>query len=173
MGLYGFLSYSVITRAREIGIRRALGARPARVIGLVLTEVGMVTATGLAVGIVGELAGSRFVTVLLYQVKPLRPCRHQTGAARNSRRSNDGVAGVMRLRAARCRRALKALRHECNPRFPNTGPTAGFYNGPTCTTPISRSEWPSGRALPQSPGPANLAGLRLSFLWQPVRSTGG
>jgi ABC-type antimicrobial peptide transport system permease subunit len=70
IGLYGVLSYSVIMRTREIGIRLALGARPLRVIALVLTEVGVITTIGLAVGIAGGFAGSRFITALLYQVQP-------------------------------------------------------------------------------------------------------
>jgi ABC-type antimicrobial peptide transport system permease subunit len=70
VGLYGILSYSVVARTREIGIRLALGARPLRVIGLVLTEVAVVTTIGLAVGVAGGFAGSRFITALLYQVQP-------------------------------------------------------------------------------------------------------
>jgi hypothetical protein len=70
VGLYGTLSYSVVVRTREIGIRLALGARPMRVAGLMLTEVGIVTTIGLAVGIAGGLAGSRYITTLLYQVLP-------------------------------------------------------------------------------------------------------
>ena len=50
VGLYGVLSYSVVQRTREIGIRLALGARPLRVMGLVLSEVGAMTVIGLALG---------------------------------------------------------------------------------------------------------------------------
>jgi ABC-type antimicrobial peptide transport system permease subunit len=70
VGLYGILSYSVVARTREIGIRVALGARPLRMIGMVLAEVSVITAIGLAVGMAGGIAGSRFVTALLYQVQP-------------------------------------------------------------------------------------------------------
>ena len=70
VGLYGTLSYTVLVRTREIGIRLALGARPMRVAGLMLTEVGILTTIGLAVGIAGGLAGSRYITTLLYQVLP-------------------------------------------------------------------------------------------------------
>lgn len=70
VGLYGVLSYSVVARTREIGIRIGLGAPPLRVIRLILTEVGVITTFGLAVGIAGGFAGSQFITALLYQVKP-------------------------------------------------------------------------------------------------------
>ncbi|MEX2264594.1 MAG: ABC transporter permease [Bryobacteraceae bacterium] len=70
VGLYGVLSYSVVQRTREIGIRLALGSRPSRVVGLVVSEVTLVTSIGLAVGVAGGIATSRFVTGLLYQVQP-------------------------------------------------------------------------------------------------------
>jgi hypothetical protein len=70
VGLYGLLSYSVVQRTREIGIRMALGSRPSAVVGLVVYEVGLVTAIGLALGVAGGIAVSRFTTTLLYQVKP-------------------------------------------------------------------------------------------------------
>jgi ABC-type antimicrobial peptide transport system permease subunit len=70
VGLYGVLSYGVVQRTREIGIRLALGAQPLGVVGLVVSEVGLVTALGLAVGFAGGIAVARFITALLYDVKP-------------------------------------------------------------------------------------------------------
>jgi predicted permease len=70
VGLYGVLSYSVIQRRRELGIRLALGARPLGVIGLVLSEVGVMAAVGLVTGAAGAFAAARFVTALLYDVSP-------------------------------------------------------------------------------------------------------
>lgn len=70
VGLYGVLNYSVVQRTREIGIRIALGARPIRVVGLVASEVATVTCMGLGAGVAGGVFASRFVTTLLYEVKP-------------------------------------------------------------------------------------------------------
>ncbi len=70
VGLYGVLSHGVTQRTREIGIRLALGARPLRVVGLVVSQIGLVTLIGLVIGIAGALAGSKFFTALLYEVKP-------------------------------------------------------------------------------------------------------
>jgi putative ABC transport system permease protein len=70
VGLYGVLSYGVVQRTREIGIRVALGAQPLKVVGLVLSEIGLVAVIGLGLGLIGGIAASRFVTALLYEVKP-------------------------------------------------------------------------------------------------------
>lgn len=70
VGLYGVLSYSVVQRTREIGVRMALGARPLGIVGLVISEIGLVTALGLGLGIAAGFGASRFITTLLYEVKP-------------------------------------------------------------------------------------------------------
>ena len=70
VGLYGVLSYSVVQRTREIGIRLALGAQPLRVVGLVLSETGALTIAWLVLGAAGAAFAARFITVLLFEVKP-------------------------------------------------------------------------------------------------------
>jgi predicted permease len=69
VGLYGVLSYSVVRRTREIGIRVALGARRTSVVRLVLAEVGLVMAVGLAAGFAGGKLLAGFVENLLFEVK--------------------------------------------------------------------------------------------------------
>jgi putative ABC transport system permease protein len=69
VGLYGVLSYGVAQRAREIGIRLALGAQPAGVVGLVVSDVGAMAAAGLAIGAIGAIAAARYVQPLLYEVR--------------------------------------------------------------------------------------------------------
>jgi ABC-type antimicrobial peptide transport system permease subunit len=70
VGVYGLLSYSVLQRTREIGIRLALGAQPAQIVALVLREVGGMMVVGLVIGGVGAALTGRFMTVLVYEVAP-------------------------------------------------------------------------------------------------------
>jgi predicted permease len=70
VGLYGVLSYSVVQRTREIGIRVALGARQSRVIGTVLTDIASAVAAGAVLGMGAGLYLSRFVETLLFEVQP-------------------------------------------------------------------------------------------------------
>jgi predicted permease len=69
IGLYGVLSYSVVRRTKEIGIRVALGARQLGVVRLVISDVMLVIAVGLGIGIAGGFALGRFVASLLFEVK--------------------------------------------------------------------------------------------------------
>ena len=66
VGLYGVMSYSVRRRRREIGIRVALGAKPGRVLAMVLRQSLIMTAAGLAIGLAMALALGRFTSSLLY-----------------------------------------------------------------------------------------------------------
>ena len=73
VGLYGVLAYTVAQRTREIGLRMALGAGPAQVRGMVLRQVGVMTAIGAAVGLAGAIAASRGAGALLYQLEGSDP----------------------------------------------------------------------------------------------------
>jgi predicted permease len=69
MGLYGVMAFVVARRTKEVGLRMALGAQPASVIWLVMKEVLMLLAIGLAVGIPAAIALGRFVANQLYGIK--------------------------------------------------------------------------------------------------------
>jgi len=73
IGLYGVLAYSVAQRTREIGVRMALGADAGSVRGLVLRQVGVMTAVGGATGIVGAIGLERAAQSLLYELQGYNP----------------------------------------------------------------------------------------------------
>jgi predicted permease len=68
VGLYGLLSYAVVRRTREIGIRVALGATRTRVMRTLAGEAGLAVALGVVAGLGGGLYLSRFVQSLLFEV---------------------------------------------------------------------------------------------------------
>ena len=70
VGLYGVLSYAVARRTKEIGIRLALGARSAAVVRLVVGDVALLVASGLAGGVAVGLLLARFLASLLFEVRP-------------------------------------------------------------------------------------------------------
>ena len=70
MGLYGVMAYMVTRRAREIGIRMALGAMKGNVVWLVMREVLVLVGAGMAVGIPAALALARLVRAQLYGIEP-------------------------------------------------------------------------------------------------------
>jgi predicted permease len=73
VGLYGLLSYEVTRRTREIGIRMALGARRADLVRLVVWQGIALALVGTIVGIAAAIGVGRFLTSLLYEVKPADP----------------------------------------------------------------------------------------------------
>jgi ABC-type antimicrobial peptide transport system permease subunit len=66
IGLYGTLAYATARRTSEIGIRMALGARRAQVVGMVFRENAWVAAGGSAAGLVIAVLASRVLATFLY-----------------------------------------------------------------------------------------------------------
>jgi len=73
VGLYGVISYSVTQRAREIGVRIALGARRGNVIGSVVGRAMALTGLGIGLGTLGSLAAGKVLSGLLYGVTATDP----------------------------------------------------------------------------------------------------
>jgi putative ABC transport system permease protein len=73
VGLYGVMSYTVVQRTQEIGVRMALGANNKDVLGMILAKSFRITCLGLLIGILGAFAFTRLLSSLLYEVKPADP----------------------------------------------------------------------------------------------------
>ena len=73
IGIYGVLSYSVSQRVQEFGVRMALGASRASVLGLVLGQGARLAAVGVAIGAIGAFMVTRAVQTLLYNVTATDP----------------------------------------------------------------------------------------------------
>jgi predicted permease len=73
IGIYGLLSYSVARRTSEIGVRMALGAKRSNVLWLILREILVLVAIGIAIGVPVALAGNRLAAKLLYGLSPADP----------------------------------------------------------------------------------------------------
>jgi putative ABC transport system permease protein len=73
IGIFGVMSYSVVQRTREIGIRIALGAAPGAVLRMVVGGALALAVGGVAIGLVGAAASSRLLSALLFGVSPIDP----------------------------------------------------------------------------------------------------
>ena len=77
IGLYGALDYAVKSRTREIGVRMAVGAQPARIVALFSRDALLLTASGIALGLCVYAAASKVFTLwisrILYDLRPWDP----------------------------------------------------------------------------------------------------
>jgi putative ABC transport system permease protein len=73
VGVYGTLSYTVVQRTRELGIRMALGAQRAHVFGMVIRQGMGSAAVGMSVGSIAALGATPVLSSLLFGVKPADP----------------------------------------------------------------------------------------------------
>jgi putative ABC transport system permease protein len=70
IGLYGVMSYLVLRRTRELGVRIALGAERSGIVMMILREAGILLAIGLAIGSVLAMAAASFVQSLVFGLPP-------------------------------------------------------------------------------------------------------
>jgi predicted lysophospholipase L1 biosynthesis ABC-type transport system permease subunit len=73
VGLYGVMSYQVLRRQREIGIRMAMGAEAGLLLRLVVSEGMRLSLLGVVLGLMGALALTRLMGSLLYGIAPWDP----------------------------------------------------------------------------------------------------
>jgi putative ABC transport system permease protein len=73
LGIYGVLAYFVSQRSRELGIRLALGARPAEIFRLVVGQGMRPVAIGAAIGVIAAAGLTRFMQSLLFGIQPVDP----------------------------------------------------------------------------------------------------
>ena len=73
VGLYGLMSYAVLRRSAEIGLRIALGALPAHVLRMILRESLTLVCLGVASGVAAAYGASRLIATMLFGLSPADP----------------------------------------------------------------------------------------------------
>jgi putative ABC transport system permease protein len=73
LGIYGVMAYSVAQRTHEIGVRMALGAEPGDVLRLMVRDGMRLAGIGVALGIVGSIATTRYLQTQLFGVRTIDP----------------------------------------------------------------------------------------------------
>ena len=73
IGIYGVMAYTVSQRTREIGIRMALGAEKSDVLGMVVRQGMLLVGAGVALGLAGAMAVTRFAVSVLFGVSATEP----------------------------------------------------------------------------------------------------
>ena len=104
------VAYAVSQRTREIGIRMALGAKPAHVLSIVLRQLSAPVAAGLIAGVAGAAALSEFLRGILYGISNLDPVTYLAAIAVFI--VTVAVAALLPARRALRVDPIRALRYE-------------------------------------------------------------
>jgi ABC-type antimicrobial peptide transport system permease subunit len=110
IGLFGVTAYSVAQRTKEIGVRMALGAQRANILGLVMREAMILVIIGLGMGAVGAVMAARLIETQLFNVAPSDPVT--IGAALLLMTTVAGIASIVPARRASAVDPMVALRYE-------------------------------------------------------------
>jgi putative ABC transport system permease protein len=110
VGIYGVISYSVMCRTHEIGVRMALGAERARIARMVVSWAVLLAAVGVIIGVGGSLALTRLLRSMLYEVSPTDPAVF--GGAAIFMLAVAALAGYLPARRAARVDPMDALRQE-------------------------------------------------------------
>ena len=110
IGLYGVMAFVVARRTKEVGVRMALGAPRAVVVWLVMREVVMLVAIGLAIGVPAAAGLGKFVAAQLYGIKANDPW--MAAVSMTMLIFAAGMAGLIPARRASRIDPILALRYE-------------------------------------------------------------
>jgi ABC-type antimicrobial peptide transport system permease subunit len=110
VGVYGILSFAVVQRSREMGIRIALGAAPRGIVALIMREGGLLVAVGSAAGLCASLVATRWLKALLYGVSAADPATYVAVVAGLS--AAAAVACYLPARRAALADPLSTLRQD-------------------------------------------------------------
>ena len=81
VGIFSMTAYAVASRTREIGVRMALGARAAQVVGTMLRDAAAPVVVGTLIGLAGAAAATRVIASFLFNTAPADPVTFALAAA--------------------------------------------------------------------------------------------
>lgn len=110
VGIYGVISYSVLQRTREIGIRLALGAQRSALEAMVVRQGLLLAGIGVVSGLIAAAGLTRFLVALLYEVKGVDPLTY--GAVSAGLLAAAAAASYLPARSASSINPVEALRAE-------------------------------------------------------------
>ena len=192
LGLYGVTAYAVSRRRAEIGIRMALGAAPGGVLRLVLARVALLVGIGAVLGSALSIWAARFVTTLLYGLRPRVPVtlvaarlmlmmvgggRTDSGAAGGAARARvrpaAGDTAEARASTGPCEWLLALLRHtnDAGVRLPVASVDVTETVSPTATRSVRVGFLPTtASSLALVPSPCRSPGSSRRSCRSPHRS---